>query len=264
MAQHNARHLYLTWRWAAKNTSAWPGEIAVCGLRIMCTGNGDAVPGLGEGTVTMNPFLVNDASTSSSTTNLNKTQVWAGDGGGSINVTDGDQDGLAEACYAFNNSVSTFLTTQYQLQDIRLYAVGDDGKMVGNGPCLYVPKTTKSGGSSVSWQPQQSLVMTLKSAAPGRKGTGRFYVGPLTTSQMGTDGLVAGSFIPTFGGLGQTFLNAIRAIGTIASTRYTPVIYHRGTVTGAVINTVRVGDEWDTQQRRRHQRKETYSAYGLS
>lgn len=264
MSQHPARHLYLTWRWAARSTSQWVGEVAVCGVRIGTVATGSAMPSMGSGTVDLQGFLVNDASASATTTHLTKTQVWAGDSGGTVNVTDGDQDAIAEACWQFNSSVATFLTTQYTLQDIRLYAIGDNGKMVGNGPVLYTPTSTLNGGSAVSFVPQSSLVVTLQSAAPGRKGHGRFYPGPFTSSQMDPSGLVASSFLATYGGIAQTFLNSIRSIGTIASTRYYPIVYHRGTTTGAVVRNVRIGDEWDTQQRRRHKRHESYSSYNLS
>lgn len=264
MSQHSARHLYVTWRWNARTSSPWVGETAVCGFRIGITPSASSQPGYSDGTVGLTPFLINDASVNTTTAHLTKVQNWAGDSGGTTDITDGDQDGIAEAVYAFNNALVSRIPNDYTFGDIRLYAIGDNGKMAGNAPVLYTITGGLDGGATGNWLPQNSVVLTLGTAAAGRKGRGRFYFGPVKSDMYGADALLVGSENGVVGGAAQTMLQAVRNIGSIASTRYFPIVWHRGTTTGAVVRTIRVGDEIDTQQRRRHGRKETYTAYDLS
>lgn len=264
MAQHTALSLYVTWRLAAKNTSTWFGEVSVSGLRIGTVQPGDALPATSAGEHTLQSFLVNDASTTSTTTHLSKVQHWAGDSGGSgVDVTDGDQDGIAEAVWQFLASSQSYWPSYYQLQDIRLYAIAPGGNQpVGMSPCIYTPTSALSGTGTGMLAPENALVISTYSSVNVRKGRGRFYFGPLVQSMNDTTGLV-GTGGTTVLGNAKTMLNAIRGIGSVASSRYYPAVIGHGASCGYVIQKLRLGDELDTQQRRRRQRKEQYTDLAL-
>lgn len=260
MSQHNARLLYLTARWTGDIGETWAGESSMFGVHI---GADSAIPDLSTGTRDLQSFLVNDASTTSTTAHLNKQQGWTGDDSGAVNVTDADQDDLAEAMWAFLNAMYPYVPNSFTVESIRLYALSDTGRTV-TAPCIYVPTSTLTGGSTNNLAPQLATVVSTGSATLGRKGRGRWYMGPHAASILEAHGLLSSTYITALSTGAQTFLNALRKNGSGLATAYFPITYHRGTTTGSVINSIRVGDMADTQRRRRAQRKENYTTLALS
>lgn len=264
MAQHSALSLYVTWRLAAKSTSVWSGEVAVSGFRMGTVQPGDSLPATTAGEHSLQSFLVNDASTTSTTTHLSKVQGWTGDSGASgVDVTDGDQDAIAEAVWNFLASSQSYFSPDYHLGDIRLYPISAAGKMASNNPVIYTPLSDLSGTATGMLAPQNALVISLRSSVNTRKGRGRFYFGPVGQAMNNTNGLIGTGGASVLANA-KTMLNAVRAIGSAASSRYYPAIIGHQASTGFVVHDVRVGDELDTQQRRRHQRKETYTIQTLT
>lgn len=263
MAAHAAYHLYLTMRHAAKTGTPFVGEVAVTGWRIGCQPSGTAPNAYNSGTIDLNQFTVNDAANTSTTTHLNKIQPWTGDSGVlNINVTDGDQDGLAELAWAYANEISAELASSYTLQDIRLYALGSNGKAV-TPPCLYTP-ISPLDGSAAPMPPNMAVAMTTRSATVGRKGRGRWYVGPVSSNLLASSGLISGTYAGYLLTAAQNLMEGIRGVGGGAASSYTPVIWHRGTTTASVINKLSIGDEFDVMNSRRRQRKETYTDVTLT
>lgn len=264
MASHSAFHLALSLRMIAKPTSPWAGEVAMNTWRIACRPGGTAPFDYGSGTVDFNEFTVNDASTVSTTAHLNKVQAWTGDSGVfGINVTDGDQDGLAEAVWAYVSGLAAQYSSDYTLGDIRLYPIGSAGRMVSTAPCLYTPIVALPG-TGTGLFPSAALVVSTSSAAGGRKGRGRWFAGPVTLAGIGSGGLAATGTQNAWRVGAKALLEGIRGVGGGLAASYTPVTWHRGTTTGAVINKVRVGDEYDVQQSRRHSRPEVYVESALT
>lgn len=264
MARTVVNHILATMRLKALNTAVFAGEVSLNSFRIGTVGVADSVPGYSDGTVTLNSFSVNDASTSSTTTHFNKEQGWTGDSGAAGgNVTDGDQDAIAEAIWTFWNSIRGLFTDQYTLGDVRLYPVVGATGRTATAPCIYVPTAVISGGSNTGWIPQQACVVSWDTAARGRRGHGKAYLGPITGVTLRTDGTLQSSSRDTFGNAAVALQTNIRAIGSIASERYYGMVWQRNSDQGAVIGGVRVGDEMDIQQRRRRQRAEVYSTYAL-
>lgn len=264
MASHTAYSLYVTARLVAKSGTPWDGEVAVCGWRLGADFGTSSPWDYDTGTRSLQSFLVNDASTTSSTTHLDKIQNWAGDSGvAGVNVTDGDQDGIAEAVYTLYANQSSNLTSTYKLGDIRLYPIGNAGKMVSNGPCLYTP-TSELTGSGSPLPPNLAVAVTTRSHAVGRKGRGRFYFGPISSNMLGSTGLVSASPRTSLLADVVAFFEAVRGIGGGTAASYTPVIVHADHVSAAVISSVSIGDEFDVMNSRRHQRPESYASTTLT
>lgn len=264
MAAFTAHHLYCTMRLVAKTGTTWAGEVALMGWHIGAVAAGNALPALNAGTITMESFEVDDAATTSTTAHFNKVQGWTGHTSGTQPiVTDGDQDGIAEAVWDYFSAVQTYIPSDYALGDVRLYPQGDAGKMLTAGPVIYTPSSVPSGTSGGVLIPQVAVCTSTNATTAGRKGRGRWYLGPVATNAGTSQGILSSTARDVFGNAGTALFDAWRAIGSIASSRYYPVIWHKGTALGSVVDHIRVGDEFDTQQRRRRQRAEVYQTYTL-
>lgn len=267
MAAHQAYSLYCTARFVGTVAGSWKDEIAIMGWRLGATAYGDALPSTDAGEVSLQAFNVNDASTTSTTTHLNKQQGWAGDSGVSgVNITDGDQDGIAEAVWTFLNASKGNMSPQYTLQDIRLYPISGAGKMASNAPVIYTPISALTGTGSSGLPPQLAAAISTQSATNGRRGRGRFYFGPLAQNAIGSDGRLAvaitGSTVSVLANA-QAMMQAWRSIGSVASSEYYPIVYSHGALTGHVVRNLRCGNLVDTQTRRRHQEPEVYTSVAL-
>ncbi|MGV0954835.1 MAG: hypothetical protein ACOYBR_11070, partial [Fluviibacter sp.] len=220
--------------------------------------------GLDEGTIDLGLFHAQDAGVTRSTAAWNISQGWAGvSGDGTHEVTDGDKDGIVDQIGTYFNAEAGYIPNDYQVQDIRLYAVTSAG-VAATAPDIYSPTSTMQGSDSAAWPgPSNALVISTATATLGRKGRGRWYLGPVSNI-YGADGLVPGSIRTAAVTAAATMFDNIRNIGSAASARYAPVVWHRGTTTASVIKSLRVGDEIDQQQRRRRQRAETYTSQALA
>jgi hypothetical protein len=267
VATHVAQHLYATMRVKGKDTSSWAGEMWMTGWRFGCVPPAVAVPDFSAGTIDLQHFNVNDASTTSTTTHFNKTQNWTGDSGlAGVEVTDGDQDAIAEAVYTYWAAIQSKMSADFELQDVRLYAISSSSpyNSATAAPCYYVPSGAEGGGASSTLPPQCSLVTSLRTAAPGRRGRGRFYVGSLSETVTDTHGQTDTGIASTFANAASTLQEDVRAIGSIASTRYYGMVWHRLSDQGAVVRSVDVGNIIDTQRRRRAQEPEIRTTVTLS
>lgn len=92
---------------------------------------------------------------------------------------------------------------------------------------------------------QIATVVSLRSDLATRAGRGRYYLPPLTTAQV-TAGRLAAADQATIADRSQTFFGAMNSAGL------TPVIWGRQTLVATVINSIDVGDVFDTQRRRRN------------
>lgn len=262
MSVHDAYHIYASLRLAAVGTSPWAGEVAVTGWRYAVQGG--TQHGLDEGLVDLALFHAQDSGVTRSTAAWDIVQGWAGvSGDGTHEVTDGDKDGVVDAIGVYFNAIKAYIPNDYTVQDIRLYPVTSAG-VSGTSPDIYTPTTAMPGTATGTWPgPQTAVVISTGSATLGRKGRGRWYLGPVTDI-FGADGLIPSADRTAVAGAGADMFDTIRSIGSAASARYAPIVWHRGTTTGSIINKTRVGDELDVQQRRRRQRAETYTSQNLS
>lgn len=266
MATVTANHLYMTMRTAAKTTSTWVGETAIWGWRIAVR-NATTQLGLDTGTFDLESFDVEDASATLTSTYMDIDQAWTGnDGLTNANISDNNIETLMDLAWNYFNDVKAKLVSEWELESVRLYPVNVQGVMATGSPIIGTPITEIAGsGSGVS--PTLAVVTSTDSATRGRSGRGRWYIGPWYAGGASTTQLISSTDRDIVGNAGKDLFDGIRSMtGTAgAEPRFTPVTWHRAVPgTASVIKDVRVGDEVDRQARRRRQRAESYSTYGLA
>ena len=182
--------------------------------------------------------------------------------------TDADWDALAGQLLSWRRRFAN--ARGYILQDVRLYPLNPDGTAVEKWVNIYTPAGLDfDDGQAMYTPPNCAVVISHYSPTRTRKGRGRVYMSGTAAAdaQNPRAGLIPSTAIDDYLQNHAQFLTDVRAISTsvLNPMRFTPVIFNRGlNPTCNVINRVRVGDEFDVQQRRRRQRVEQYSDQALT
>ena len=248
-------------------------EIWQFGLRLLIAPGGQ--PSM-IGPLTENFTIVPD-SIDRDETDWTITGNWRAEGG--VNDFSGDDflnDQAGPALRSFINNSGVAFSNQVQLRQLRLYPIaGPDGHVVPAPP--YAQGTPiilnyKSGplGTNGGLMPlQTSLVASLRTQQIGRRGRGRIYLPPLTSSQMASTGADAGtvaSATRTAIGAGvRGLLEGLQLDGTGPNSLWGACIVTGAPYTAyAIINQVRIGNIIDTQKRRRASINELYTSTPVS
>lgn len=166
--------------------------------------------------------------------------------------------GLADDMLTCWTALKTYIPSTYELREIRITCLDTTNHSVG-GSNRFLLRTPSAGTSTNVWVPQQAMAISLRSENPGRKGHGRIYLGPMSQTVMGTDGLI--------GSTSRT--NILNALGTLFETTRNgsgliPAVIQNAAQTYWDTVLLEAGDEMDTQRRRRNQRPENYAERLLS
>lgn len=184
-------------------------------------------------------------------------------------------DQLAPAWITLFNSswFSSLAWTQY----IRVYPIGENGRTAPAPPYATgtpVTLTMKSetvadgGGAATLCPPQLAIVASLRTAQIGSQGRGRMFLPALAqTANLNADGSFSapGTKVANV----DTFLESVQINNGVdpTGTWCSPAVVPRATVEPrvyALVNSVRMGNVFDTQRRRRRQLVETYSSASVS
>jgi hypothetical protein len=162
----------------------------------------------------------------------------------------------------------TYWPTYTQLSSISMWCVSTGqpgespaGKSVG-GTNTFNLKTPQRGQSSQGLAPNVALVMSEYSGLPGRRYKGRMYLGPLTSGaalSTPSSGLVNATGATAILGPYQAAFNAINASG-----RLFVCVPHARDRSYADVRTLRIGNQFDVQNRRRNAIRETYTDVQLT
>jgi len=259
-------------RYNAKNSSTWAGETWSSGIRLWAVEGG--LPGYDVGR--LDPFntIVKDAAVTRTITDWQVTQGFVGPGG-ICTLTDGQQDDIANTVGSFLSSMKSGLSNAYELDSIRIYPCGPDGKTL-TAPSIYEPTgTTFNGTSTDTLPPDVSIAVSFGSATRGPSGRGRIFLGGLGAVMLANTGLVSGLYANNLKAYSATMLQDLKTqcgdSGAPCRYGYIPAIWTRTATKGganantaSVINSVRVGDEFDTQKRRDRQRQDIYVSQNLA
>lgn len=178
-------------------------------------------------------------------------------------ATDAGLDDLNES--AITSAVTAFFgsakfNTDVCLDDWRMYVIGTDGKMEGNGPLLHTfpPNTYKGTGSTPRYPPQVALVATLVATDRGPAQFGRMYLPPPNTTLQSSDLRISATDALTWATDIGAFLKAIsdaidlQGVGTSAvGLNISPGPAGSTTGTKQTIDHVEVGRVLDTLRNRR-------------
>lgn len=228
----------------AYTSGAWSGEIVSCGVR----GVGWDAGGI-MGPVINDPLEEFSAAPSGDTgTTAHCTVAY-----GSVGPTawaKATQNTIAEALWQWATDLKTYQATTFGWREIRVSAVEADGSIV-NGASVYTITAPIAGAGTMTSPPQAAVVSSLVTGGRGPRNRGRIYVPNVVTPS--TDGLVSAGTKTSVNSATKALHNTINA-----ATVVNMAVVSRTNGTYSSITAVRVGDEIDTQRRRRGARKETY------
>lgn len=186
-------------------------------------------------------------------------------------------DAIRTAWTTFFTSTAASIHSNFKTDTVKVAQVLATGKTSLDN-VVYAPYGTAAAGISNGscFPPQVSLAVTLaNSGARGLAAKGRMYL-PGVALAIGTDARINGTQVQSLANAFKTFLDSVNAAASIgervilasqghktkgADGKYTPV---PGTAVNAVVNTVRVGNVYDTQRRRRDGLTETYLTAALA
>jgi len=241
-------------RWKAKAGTPWDGEIALWGFRIRPNALGQSWPAHGTLTPTNVDLLTELEDTAAYTIEWQHAANQAT----STDFTQNTMKTVADEVRAAINDMKSSISSSYQLEEIRMQARMANGKSPGGSNKFFL-KTPIAGGASGAFTPNQAVVLTHQSFAPGRKGKGRTYVGPVSSAVLTTSGLLAGASQTALATPWATMFTLIKNGGNVTPTNVSYPSFDFWD-----IQQVDVGDEMDVQNRRRRQRPESYTTFPLS
>lgn len=152
---------------------------------------------------------------------------------------------FAGSCLALHNS-------QFRLAEIRFQCNDERGLSVG-GSNKFTPKVDSYGSSSSALSPNMAICVSTESQSPTRRGHGRFFLGGLAATTMDTNGMISPATQNSIA------TKSAKYIQDITNTDYlVPAVVRVSDRTYWDITGVRVGDEFDVQNRRRNARSEVY------
>lgn len=179
---------------------------------------------------------------------------------------------LDDLAAAWTTMAATCLDSFVHLTDVRVYAIGTNGRMEGN-PHYREYATAdepKGGGSGQAFPPQIALCVTTEAPNRGPARFGRYYL-PLPAVSLESDLRISEARATQILGAQRTFLLALRdAYGTPAAPDVIdlpPVnvstLGGGGAGSQQNITRVRVGRVLDTIRRRRNAMDEAYTTVAL-
>lgn len=232
------------------NSGAWLGEIATIGFSGTARDTGSFTSGA------INVSLPTFDAVATGTTGSSSHMTWAYGSEGVGSWTNANQNTIGEAMWTLLNAIKGFQSTTFTWKEVRLSAITSAGAVV-NGASVGTITSPLAGAAAQAAPPQQAVVSSLVTGGRGPRNRGRLYI-PATVLSLGTDALVGPSTATTVNNASKAFINACNAISGI---RCAVVSGTYGTYSD--ITSVRIGDEVDTQRRRRMRRKEVYTTLAV-
>jgi len=234
------------------NSGAWNGEIATMSFSGAARDTGffgidvinEMLPEFGAGA----------SGASSSTTHMTLSMGSSGIGA----WTDANQGAICEAMWAFVNALKAYQATTFSWNEIRLSAIESTGQVV-NGATVGTITSPLVGTATMNAPPQLAVVNSHRTGGRGPRNRGRNYMPVHSyTSNTTADGLIATAVKTALNTASKTFVDTCNALTGIRSGVVSPL--HQ---TYSDITSVAVGDEFDTQRRRKNARRELYTVLSL-
>lgn len=226
-------------------TGTWAGETWQTGLSFVEQDSGGVFAGaIREPLPSFEVLNIGEATTDAT---WNMEWAWKGQ----TKLTQAQQVTCAGHALTFWNNIKGVCLTDTRLDQVQIGVWGADGKMIG-GYNRFVLKTPVAGTSAPSMflPPQLAVVASIRTGARGPRGRGRMYL-PLRTSPSGV-GTIGGTTITASNNAVKTFCESVRAVGPLAA------VVNPGPATYSAVTSVRTGNFYDTQRRRRNAVNETY------
>lgn len=164
---------------------------------------------------------------------------------------------VTAAVSAFHSSINAQISVNCKLSEVKLNAIGTNGRYVGAGTNQQVVADLSGGGTSSPAFPNQiAMAVSLTTGfSRGPAHRGRFYV-PMITYPIGSDGRIS----TTDANAMKTQLTALIAAINAANAGWKVNVFSRkaGAAAHRPVTGNQVGMVLDTQRRRRRSLLETY------
>lgn len=190
-------------------------------------------------------------------------------GGANFGVPEGFPETVAAAWATFFTKPQHLIPSSWKTNGVKCAVILPDGKTdLSNVVTYSYPTPVAGSGSSTGYPSQISLVAQLAAASPvGLGSKGRMYL-PGINCLVGSSGKISSSDAALVAGNLRDFLDACESAGNspgyvINASKGRPGVPFTPPVNRRVVS-VRVGDVYDTQRRRRNGLKETYSGAALA
>lgn len=124
---------------------------------------------------------------------------------------------------------------------------------------IYTLKVPVAGTGPATAPPELAIAMSLRTAIVGKRGRGRMYFPALSSTQVDSDGLVAGNTLTTMSTQLQLLVQAWKNLPGLDQSVPDVVICSAASTTAVIPMEVRIGNHFDVQRRRQHQVPEEYT-----
>lgn len=172
-----------------------------------------------------------------------------------------DASAMRNALLTYVNTTGIF-STRVRCSGWRAYAIGPDGKMVGNPRIEEYALSDEIGGNGTHNNPPQiALVVGTIADNRGPARFGRFYL-PGPSAEVGADLRLSTAARDSALTATVAFLNSVQGSIDVPDTTVAATMVHSSPVGTGVeqeVQRIRIGRVYDTQRRRRTQLDEDYA-----
>lgn len=239
-------------------TGAWSGEVAQCGWSFPVVDFDPLTTQVTNADIEEPTY--DDAGGSGTWAYGTYLQGFAGD-----DLPQAAQQSVADAVYAWMNALRVYQAGAFKWQQIVQQLIQyDDVPPTGWGQKFESSTYSITGGLAGTWTssqdlpPQCAVAVSHYTESSGSRNRGRVYV-PFAKA-LGSTQLLSSTDIDLLGATEVDLLTAVATIALPGSLHLCPAVVSRKFVSYSSISEVRVGDEVDTQRRRKNARTETYTA----
>ncbi len=230
----------------------WNGEIATMSFSGVCRDSGAFTPPVIN--EALPAFAAVPTGSTDTTTHMNVSFGAAGVGA----YTEANQKLVLELGWTFLDSINTYQVDDFSWNEIRLSAFESDGTVVNGATVGTITAPVAGAASSLGLPPQTAVVCSHRTGGRGPRNRGRNYMPMHTTSGLQSDALVLAALKTNLNNYTKAVIDGVAAISgwncaVVSSTHQTY----------SDIVAVSVGDEIDTQRRRRNDRRETYQVLAI-
>jgi hypothetical protein len=261
-------HIYLTAHGEWSAGTAWAGERAQIGLRLLCRRVVEGAPPYGQ-LFTLPPAgeslteVIQQAELASGT-NGTLACAWHLNHDTAPNgMTPDQQIDLAEDVRVFLNTIKTYTSSSFKWTHVKMAPIKPDGAYAA--PASVYTFTTPLAGSSstaATLPPEVAIAVSLRAQIMGRRGRGRFYLPACATGANGNDGVLLSGAITTIGNATKQLLTDLENMpGADLPSDLWVIVTSAGSAQAVRPTQVRVGNHWDVQARRQDQVPEAYSVF---
>lgn len=259
------KHLLLTLNGGYTTTALLLEEFQIqVRLALFAGPSGDSAPDIGTLPSNWEPVATSVSRTEASWTIDGNWAIDLG-GGSTFNADDWLNDQVAPAVTTWFNQ--TTHNNGARILEARVYPIGSDGKAipappyaVGSPMRLNWTGSYPAGAGASGIQPlQNALVVSHRTPQVGRRGRGRMFLPALSSTIIGTDGLVGTTPRNLAASKQVTFLESISYLDALTEWFLIPIVTGAPWTQYSRITGVQVGNVPDTQRRRRNALVETYS-----